>query len=64
MRIRRREISPIWRDVKYGTPSGISGGNYVMNDGEAIPDDGLWLMSDGGEAVLHTDDGSGIALSG
>ena len=34
----RREITPIWRDVKQGTPTRFSSGRYVTNDGETAPE--------------------------
>jgi len=54
---RRREITPIWRDVRRGTPTQLSGGNFVMNDGEsAIAYYGAIVQLNGG--YLLASDGS------
>ena len=57
---RRQDRSPIWRDVKRGTPTGISGGYYVMNDGEENPYPGILLQEDG--TPLEQEDFSFILL--
>ena len=48
MRGKRREITPIWRDVKFGSPTGIGGGRFVMNDGEARPRYNRLLLQENG----------------
>lgn len=50
---RRREITPIWRDVKRGTTSRLSGGAYVMNGGEAAPFYNRLLLQENGIPVLQ-----------
>ena len=58
----RRYRTPIWRDVKQGTPSGLAGGRFVMNDGEENPFPGILLQEDG--TPLTQEDDSLILLDG
>ena len=58
---RRTDVSPLWKDVKRGTPGGSSGGNYVLNDGEGpstsytdrlMDEDYAPLMTKSGETLF------------
>ena len=59
---RRREITPIWRDVKYGV-SGTKGVPFVMNDGESAPVYHKLLLRSPSRLPLFRNDGKYIYLS-
>ena len=60
--MRRREITPIWRDVKYGR-SGTKGAPFVMNDGESAPVYHKLLLKSPSRLPLRQTNGKYIYLS-
>ena len=59
--MRSRFRTPIWRDVKQGTPSGVAGGRFVMNDGTLPPVYNFLLLQENG-IPLAQEDGKHIYL--
>ena len=53
--MRRRERTPIWQDVKRGSPTGVSGGYFVMNDGESAPVYNYLLLQENGIPIAQED---------
>lgn len=49
----RREITPIWRDVVQGTTTRMTGGRFVMNDGESKPVYNRLLLQENGLPILQ-----------